>query len=276
MYEGTEGGKGADDDVDLYLVDLGYQAYGVTFLYLIEHTDDLTAAVDLDRSLLVYGVRGGHDIGNVNISGFLLGSSFEQENGAESNTKDKDSEGYAAKLEVTVPVGNAKLGLMGLYSSGDKDFQDESKDSADSFVTPQSVYYGAGAWGYTGKMNVQWPLDTGVDDPINIDGATYANQNNWGLGITTVQAKATFPIIENIDGYVGAGYFKLNDAPEGQKKKLGTDIYAQAHITIKEHLHLYSGIDYASLGKGHHNAYTGTEYKSRDILTYFTQLVVAF
>jgi len=275
LYEGTEGGQGSDDDVNIYLLDVDYMGCGASLFYLKEDTDSLTS-VDQDKTLLVYGLRGGYDFDNVNVSGFLLGSSYKQENAVKSNTKGKSANGYAAKLAVSIPVDEIKIGVMGIYTSGDKDFLDDNKESANSFITPMSVYYGAGAWGYTGKMNVQWPLDTGVDDPINIDGGTYSNTNNLGLGMSTIQANVTFPVVDKVDGYVGAGYFKLNDAPDGRNKSLGTDVYVQAHWNIIKHLHLYSGFDYAKLGRGHHNANTGTEYKTRNILTYFTQVVVSF
>lgn len=35
-------------------------------------------------------------------------------------------------------------------------------------------------------------------------------------------------------------------------------------------------VDYAKLGKGYHTAYTGSEYKSRTMTTYFSQLVMSF
>ncbi len=269
LYEGDESSR--DDDVDIYLLDVDYQKYGASAFYLKENTE-----IDQDTDLFVYGVRGGHDIGNVNISGFLLGSTYSKDNSAVGGTDDKSATGYAAKVAVNIPIDKINIGVMGIYTSGDKDFADDNEDSASSFITPQSVYHGAGAWGYTGKMNVQWPMDTGVDDPINIDGGNYANNRNLGLGISTIQAKITFPIINTVDGYLGAGYFTLNDAPDGRDEKLGTDIYAQVHWNIIKDLHLFSGIDYANLEEGHHNSSTASGDQSRDITTFFSQLVMAW
>jgi hypothetical protein len=278
--EGTEGGRGSDDDHNICVLDLDYMDYGASVYYIKQDTDPLTG-VDQDTTLLIYGLRGGYDLGNVNINGFLMGSAYKQENGAKGNTADKKANGYAAKLAVSIPVDKIKIGVMGIYASGDKDFLNDNEDSANSFITPMSLYDGHGYWGYTGKLTVQGPTDTGIDDPVRIDGGSYDN-NNLGLGITTIQANASFPIINKVDGYVGAGYFRLNDAPDGRKKELGTDIYTQVTWYIKEWedggtLKLDAGVDYAMLGKGHHGAQTpGGEYKSRNITTFFSRLQMEF
>jgi hypothetical protein len=283
LDEGLQGGKaatdGPDDDVNIYLIDVDYMTYGGSIYYLAVNEDPLTG-VDTDTNLLVFGARAGHDFGVVNVSGFLMGSLFKAKNALA--TGDKKSTGYAGKVEVTVPIGSkVKIGVMGLYASGDKDFQDASEDSAGSFITPGSLYGGAGAWGYTGNINVQWPLDTGVDDPVNIDGGTYGGNNvNLGMGMTTIQVNAGFPVIDNVDGYVGAGYFTLNDSTDARDEKvLGTDIYAQASWRIKdfsggETLTLNAGVDYAMLSKGHHgSATTAGVLEERNKTIGFAQIV---
>ncbi len=73
----------------------------------------------------------------------------------------------------------------------------------------------------------------------------------------------------------------MNDAPEGRKKNVGTDIYAQAKWNIKKWdnggtLNLDTGVDHAMLGKGHHAASTGSEYKSRRVTTFFSRLQMEF
>lgn len=281
LDEGMQGGKsatdGPDDDVNIYLVDVDYMTYGGSVYYMVQNTDPLAGA-DTDTSLIVYGVRGGRDFGNINVSGFLMGSSYKAKNAL--GTDDKTSTGFAGKLEVKVPIDKITVGVMGLYASGDKKFQDATEDSAGSFITPMSLYGGAGAWGYTGNINVQWPLDTGVDDPVNIDGGTYGGNNvNLGMGMMTIQVNAGFPVMDNVYGYVGAGYFTLNDSTDARDEKvLGTDIYAQASWRIKdfnggETLTLNGGVDYAMLGEGHHGSDTGTELKERNKTIGFAQIV---
>ena len=144
---------------------------------------------------------------------------------------------------------------MFLTASGDKDFL--ATDSASSFITPMTLIAHTGYWGYTGKLNVQGPTDTGIDNPLNIDGAAYGTGSGVGYGIMTIQAKADFPIMDRLTGYAAIGIFQHMDVPSGSEKSIGTDIYVQGKYNVAQNLNLEAGLDYASIGKDN-TAYNNT------------------
>ncbi|MFV1951917.1 MAG: hypothetical protein ACC630_08205 [Nitrospinota bacterium] len=267
----TEREENKDDDFDSYLLDLDYGGIGGSFYYFMaEEPNSLGAGfTGTNLTLAIYGLRAERDLGNFNISGFIMGSSYNEKD-AISSTDDRSANGLAAKLAVSLPVNSVKIGAMAIYTMGDSDFKD-NKHYSNSFITPMSLYGGHGYWGFTGKLNIQGPTDTGIDDPVRIDGGSY-NNNNLGMGLTTVQVNADFPIINRLDGYVAIGYYTLNDAPANRDKYIGTDVYTQLKWNIGKALNLQSGVDFAALGKGHHAASTGSEYKSRTVTTFFSQL----
>jgi hypothetical protein len=142
---------------------------------------------------------------------------------------------------------------MALYASGDADYKDSTKSKASSFITPMSIAGTTGYWGYTGKLNIQGPTDTGVDTSfVNIDGGGYATDNqNIGNGLTTLQVNVAFPIMPKLEGYAAAGWYTHNKAASGFKKYIGSDLYAQAKYMMYENLSIEAGVDYAMLAKGH-------------------------
>lgn len=271
----TEREEAKDDDFDSYLLDVDYEGIGGSFYYfMVEEPTTLGGPgfTGTNITLAIYGLRAERDLGSFNISGFIMGSSYNEEN-AINSTDDRSANGLAAKIAVSVPISSVKIGAMAIYAMGDSDFK-ENRHYSNSFITPMSLYGGHGYWGFTGKLNIQGPTDTGIDDPVRIDGGSY-NNNNLGMGLTTVQVNAGFPIINRLDGYVALGYYTLNDAPANRDKYVGTDVYTQLKWNIGKALNLESGIDFAALGKGHHAAETSPgsgEYKSRTVTTFFSRL----
>ncbi|MBI5492642.1 MAG: hypothetical protein HY893_06900 [Deltaproteobacteria bacterium] len=194
-----------------------------------------------------------------------------------SNPTERKNSGFAVKAEAKVPVGTAKIGVLGVYASGDKDFQDATKDKSSSFITPMSVVGTTGYWGYTGKLNVQGPTDTGIDTHfVNIDGGGANSSNNLGAGIATLQANMSFPIMPKLDGYLAAGLFTHAAKPTAtaDKKYIGTDLYAQVKYMLWDNLNLEAGIDYAALGKGHPSTISTGESKNVTLL--FSRLQLEF
>jgi hypothetical protein len=119
-----------------------------------------------------------------------------------------------------------------------------------------SLYGGLGYWGYTGKINVQGPTDTKIDGhAINIDGGTAgfnSNNTNLGRGVLTVQANASFNIIpDELDGYLGVGWFQSEDSPSLSDDDIGVDLIAMGNYHFGSGLNLEFGVDYLSMGEGH-------------------------
>jgi hypothetical protein len=231
-----------------------------------------------------YGIRYSgelEDIGpkGISLNAFILGNTgiFKKGGSFPANTAaDFENSGFAGKVEVKIPVGPVKIGLLGLYASGDKDFKDSAKTSSNSFITPMSLIGHHGYWGYTGKLCIQGPTDTGIDDPIRIDGGSYGNQT-LGLGLTSLQVNVDIPVIpDKFSFYGAAGIFRLNDAAPGKEKNVGTDIYLQGKYMFGERLSLEFGVDFASLGKGHFDAYGSKDPKSKSVTVIFSRLQLEY
>ena len=253
-----------DDDVDAYVVDVDFpmgEGHNIGgSIYVVRSGDGITTLDDLGDSATenYIGIRASHKMDMVKLSGFILWNTGTIKNcidaaaggvcsGLAAVGKDVDNSGYAIKLEGTAPLGPANVGLMFITASGDKDFG--ATDSAGSFITPMTLIGHTGYWGYTGKLNVQGPTDTGIDNPLNIDGAAYSTGSGVGYGIMTLQVKADFPIMDRLTGYAAIGIFQHMDVPSGSEKSIGTDIYVQGKYNVAQNLNLEAGLDYASIGK---------------------------
>jgi hypothetical protein len=261
--DGTKTTTKNKDDLDAYVFDADIGGFGASVYYLDIQKG---ATAYQTATLTLYGVRYAGDLGGVKLNAFALGSALDA-----SDAKIK-SNGYAAKLEAKIPVSGMTLGAMGLYASGDKKFG-STTDTASSFITPMSLIGHHGYWGYTGKLNIQGPTDTGIDNPVNIDGGSYSNAN-LGLGLTTLQVNLDVPISDKFSAYVAGGWFQGNDAPAGVSKDIGTDIYVQGKYKIGPTLNLEFGVDYAALGAGSHM--TVAANTSRNITTGFSRLQLEY
>ncbi len=247
-----------DDDLDSYLADIdlpmGNGSVGGS-VYMFRSGDGLTGVLgDLgDTATQNYiGVRAAQDAGFAKVNGFFVYNMGKIENCSAAFCSgaaigdDVDNSGYAVKLEGTRPVGSANVGLMFILTSGDKEIG--STDSASSFITPMALIDHHGYWGYTGKLNVQGPTDTGIDDPLRVDGSVYGGAG-LGYGLLTVQVKADFPVTDRLDGYAAIGIFQHQDVPSANDESIGTDVYIQGKYNIAQNLNLEAGFDYASIGK---------------------------
>lgn len=250
------------DDLDAYVFDADMGGIGASVYYLDIQKG---ATAYSTATLTLYGVRYAGDLGGVKVNAFVVGSALDA-----SDLKIK-SNGYAAKLEAKVPVSGMTLGVMGIYASGDKKFG--STDTASAFITPMSLIGHHGYWGYTGKLNIQGPTDTGIDDPVNIDGGSYGNAN-LGRGLTTAQVNLDIPVNDRFSAYVAGGWFQSNDAPSGSSKDIGVDVYVQGKYKIGPALNLEFGVDHAALGAGSHM--TVAADKTRTITTAFSRLQLEY
>lgn len=176
------------------------------------------------------GVGGQFGLGdNLLLKGFLIASHTDREL---LKVGAGDGSGAAVKLELGGKLGRGDFGLMATHATGDKD--------GGGFMPVNALVGANGYWGYTGILTIQGPTDTGIDgDSVNI--------SNNGYGLTTVQAKYAFPIMQDLSGYVGAGWFGNTDAPDGRDSTVGYDLIAMGTYRFNKELALDFGYSYAKL-----------------------------
>lgn len=291
LKEGNENHVSPADDVDQWFVDWDTK-YGVGFSFYALNDNSkpnsiITNAINLGSAKPnathtfedYIGVRYAGKLEPVDFNAFLIYNWGKRRfDASPGEVNERKNSGIALKAEAKVPIGAAKAGILAIYTSGDKKFGDPTESKSHSFITPMSIVGTTGYWGYTGKLNVQGPTDTGVDnDNINIDGATYSNGRNLGRGLTTIQANLSFPVVERLSGYAAAGWYRSNSAPAGRSKNIGTDLYVQARYMFASFLSLDAGVDYAFLGKGHPNssAVLASE-EARNVTLLFTRLQLEY
>jgi len=203
LMENDEANKsaGADDkdDFNAYVIDVDSGAFGGSVYHLTTEKQYPTAAL-AEATLTIYGVRWAGEFGSTKLNAFVMGSSLD------AKTANHKSNGFAGKVEGKLPMGDKTVGLLGIFATGDKDYGTAGK-TAKAFITPMSLIGHHGYYGYTGKLNIQGPTDTGIDDPVNIDGGSYGN-GNLGRGLMTLQANLSIPGSNKLSYYVAAGWFQ--------------------------------------------------------------------
>jgi hypothetical protein len=174
-----------------------------------------------------YGIGASTRLGRVGLSGFVLGS--QSDHGLFAGGRDAD--GVAALLELSAAAGSGEFGLLLSHASGRAD--------GSGFLMPMAFAGTFGYWGYTGILTVQGPTDTGFDfDAVNL--------SNNGYGLSSLQAKYSFPITDALGGYVGAGWFG-NSKAAGRNDRVGTDLLAMATYRFNPVLALDVGAGWAEL-----------------------------
>jgi hypothetical protein len=249
------------DNADILLFDIDAFGFGASAYVLSIGS----ANAHLPPSRLINaGFRYSYDEEALRLRAFVVGSQFRPRGG----TPYGKSTGAEAALDTTVKLGPSTLGLLALFATGDDDFR--SGNSASSFITPMSLLGHHGYWGYTGRLTIQGPTDTGIDDPVNVDGGSYSNQM-LGSGLATLQLKATMSLADWWSVYGSVGWFASTAGGIGDTK--GFDSYAQNTFILDENLTFDVGLSYAVLGKGHHavEAPTG-ERESRGALAAVSRL----
>jgi hypothetical protein len=236
--ETTAGGK-TMNDIGGYLLDLGGDlgAAKVGLMGLIIQTPNV-AADGYENSTWI-GVRADGDVSGLkwHLSGV---SSSVNKNAPNVGTSD-DATGLQILAKVDGKVGDLGWGVLALNSSGEK-------GTKKGFMSPQSLYSGHGYWGKTGILNIQGPTDTGMD-------ANMLRTDNGGLGLMTIQANVSSPLMDNLGGYLGAGWYQANEENAAGDKDIGVDIYAEVKYSFPNSpLALQAGVDVASLGKAAPNS----------------------
>lgn len=177
-----------------------------------------------------YGVGVQFGLGRgLQLNGFVVGSSTDKKLLAPGAG---DGRGVAAKLELTGGAGPGKFGLLATHATG--------KSDGSGFIPVMALSRTNGYWGYTGILTIQGPTDTGFDgDSVNI--------SNNGYGLSTVQAKYSFPITPDLTGYVAAGWFGNSKAQGGRSGDVGTDFLLMGTYRFNKYLSLDFGGAYAKL-----------------------------
>ena len=260
LSEGGTESSHPENDLDQWIVDLDTNmGLGGSFYALNENGSGASSSSATQSASTTHqyyaGLRYAGTFEPVDFNAFVVYNWGKRKFAA---TAERENSGVAAKVEGKVNAGSARVGVMALYASGDADYQDTAKGDSDAFITPMSIAGSTGYWGYTGKLNVQGPTDSGIDTSfVNIDGGGYATgDKNIGQGLTTVQLNVAFPIIAKLDGYAAASWYTHNEAQAGFKKYIGSDLYAQVKYAMWENLNIEAGVDYAMLAKGHGDSVT--------------------
>jgi hypothetical protein len=174
-----------------------------------------------------YGIGGYLPLGSVTVSGFVLGSSTNRELLGGNN----DADGIALRAELSGSLGPGTFGLLTTHATG--------KDEGSGFLMPMAFARSFGYWGYTGILTVQGPTDTGFDfDAVNI--------SNNGYGMSSIQARYSFPLTDNLGVYFAAGWFGNTNAPN-RSSTVGTDGIVMGTYLFNRVLALDFGIAYAQL-----------------------------
>ena len=205
LEEGSE--SNADDDFLHYQTDVTIPFGGRAGVVLTGTALNIADAVS-DSSSWHYnfGLAAHMKLGSITGSGFVIGSSTDR--ALLGSTR--DANGIAALAEINISLGPGDLGILTSYTTGE--------DDGTGFLPPMAFATTFGYWGYTGILTVQGPTDTGFDfDGVNI--------SNNGYGMSTVQARYTFPVTSALSGYLAAGWFGNTDAGE-RDSTVGADFLA--------------------------------------------------
>ncbi len=174
-----------------------------------------------------YGISGEWAVSDgMHLRAFALGSQTDEELLAAG----ADGTGFAGKIELS--FSELGLDLLGTYASGDS--------AGGGFLPVMAFAKTNGYWGYTGILTVQGPTDTGFDgDSVNI--------SNNGYGMSSLQARYTRPLTDNVHLYLAGGWYGNTDAPDGRSDSVGWDSILMFSFTLHEYLTLDVGGDYAQL-----------------------------
>jgi len=242
------------NDIDGYLLDLGGDlgVAKVGVMGLLIQTPN--AAADGYEGNSWVGIRGDGSTSGLGWHLSLVNSNVKK---TPIGTTD-DASGIQLLAKVDGKAGSLGWGVLALNSSGDKGNK--------GFISPQTLYGGQGYWGKTGILNIQGPTDTGMD-------ANMLRTDNSGLGLMTIQANVSSPLMVNLGGYLGAGWYQANQEDGAGNKDIGTDIYAEVKYSFPNSpLALQAGVDIASLGKAAPNS----GGKTRTATAVFTRLQAEF
>ena len=173
-----------------------------------------------------YALSASSSFGEVMANGFVA---------VNSGSLDGDSHtGVAVKGEASVPVGEAKLSLLGLFTTGD----DAGSSMSSTFLTPQGLLGTGGYWQYTHIFAANGPSD------VNDLGTEIGN---GGAGLLTLQAKLDCELTESVSGQVDVGWFRATEDRNGDDD-MGLEVGGMLTIGLTRFLNLELGAAGAFMG----------------------------
>lgn len=174
-----------------------------------------------------YGVTASGKVAMANLNGFVLFNSGE--------IGDESNDGVGVKVEGSLPIGDLRLSVMGLLTTGDE-------TPAKGFQTIEGIVGSSGYWAYTYIFTAHGPSD------VNDFGLEIGNR---GRGLRTIQAKLDIPVTDRLDAQVQVGWFQSSeDVDIGGGKTddgLGTEFGGQVKYGVTKNLNLEVGAAFASL-----------------------------
>lgn len=218
-----------DDSGHIFVVDVNTAAGNAKVGGHIYYTDidagTATTATGITQGW--YAVTASAPAGPANLNGFVMFN--------DGKIGATDNDGYGLKLEATLPAGTAKVGIMGILTSGDT-------TPAQGFQTVEGLLGTEGYWAYTHIFTANGPSDVN-DFGLEI--------GNGGYGLWTLQGKADFPISDIMGLQLAAGWFKSSEdiaITGGTSNDLGTELSGTLTVNMAKNLALQAGLAYASLG----------------------------
>jgi hypothetical protein len=147
--------------------------------------------------------------------------------------------GYTLKIEGLTNLGKAKLGVSGIYTSGDKLNAQGDAVVDKRFITPYQIVGSNGFWGYNHIFMPNGPSD--VND-LNLE------IGNKGAGLMTIQTKLDFPVVKNrLQGQLFAGWFQSSQQ-RNSSKFIGVESGGMLAWHLVDYLVLDVGVSYATMG----------------------------
>ncbi len=175
-----------------------------------------------------YGITASGDLGPASLNGFFLVNHGQ-------NGTDPSNTGYALKAEGGLPLGQARAGLLFIYTTGDK----AGDPVNDRFLTVQEIVGTLGYWAYTHLFTANGPSD------VNDLGLTIGNN---GRGLLTIQAKLSSPLVERLSGEMVVGYFQAAEDNATGDNDMGTELAGMLTYAMAQNLNLQAGAAGALMG----------------------------
>ena len=174
-----------------------------------------------------YSVTASAKVGMADLNGFVLFNSGE--------IADESNDGVGVKVEGIVPIGNLRLSVMGLLTTGDE-------TPAKGFQTLEGIVGSSGYWAYTYIFTAHGPSD------VNDFGLEIGNR---GRGLRTVQAKLDISVTDRLAAQIMAGWFQSSEdiivSSLNKGSDLGTEFGGQIKYGVAKNLNLEVGAAVASL-----------------------------
>ena len=256
MLKLWEGNSRTDDDSHLYAVDVDRAPVGFHLYFL----NNESVAKEKETNLWA-GISAKREVGPAMVDGFAIYNQGKVDRDAGG---DLEHAGYAVKAACNTEVGFAHVGVQVLYSTGD---DGKSGTDTDEFQTLEPD--GQGYWSYVGLFTPRGSSDT------NNLRASLRNrdQNGLGRGLTTVQARLSYPLRDDLSVYAAAGVFQAS-ADDGNGKGMGTEVMAEGKYMISKNLGIEFGGAFAALGDFYEKSGSGNSPDS--LYELFSRLQVEF